>query len=54
MFLKFDNNLSIMEYHDNILNKADIKYIDYQNISDIYDEDGHIYIVHKSLKEEYL
>jgi hypothetical protein len=54
MFLKFDNNLSIMEYHDNIINDTNIKYTDYQNILDIYEKDNHIYLVHESLKEKYL
>jgi hypothetical protein len=54
MFLKLDNNLSIMEYNDNIINETDIKCIDYQNISDIYEENNHIYLVHKSLEEKYL
>jgi hypothetical protein len=54
MFLKFDNNLSIMEYNDNIINETDIKYTDYQNILDIYEKDNHVYLVHKSLEEKYL
>jgi hypothetical protein len=53
MFLKFDNNLSIMKYNENIINETDIKCIDYQNISDIYEKDNHIYLVHKSLEEKY-
>jgi hypothetical protein len=54
MFLKLDNNLSIMEYPSDILNDNYIKYTDYQNIEDIYEKDNHVYIVHKSLNERYL
>jgi hypothetical protein len=54
MFLKFDNNLSIMEYQDNIINDNLIKYTDYRNILDVYEKDNHIYMVHEVLEEKYL